>query len=428
MRERVSGLLVLLLICASIAHGADARFPQLIAGTLVWAAALMLWHRVRGVQRLQTLAMLVLGSAGLAWAYWRHEALPWRQVFVANEALIAMVSAVTFLRLIAQPASGPNEALPRGRGAMLRTLFGVHLFGSVINYSSVPIFGDRIARNGRLARAQIITLSRGFSSASQWSPFFAAMGVALLNAPGALLFTVMALGLPLAMIALLFTAAVLTREPDIDSFRGYPMHFGALKLPGALAAAVLLVNLFSPQTPILSVISLFSLLLTGIVLFRRSRRTLVRRFMDHAQTALPNTANEIVLFVAAGLFATGISAVAQTTGITLGTDRVDAETLSLLLVAMVGVSLLGAHPVISISVVGGLVAATVSNPHLLAMSFLMAWALGVAISPVSVMNLGFQGRYGISSFRFIGLNGRYVLVMLAVDVAALYVGEWLLGW
>jgi hypothetical protein len=230
------------------------------------------------------------------------------------------------------------------------------------------------------------------------------------------------------MIALLFTAAVLTREPDIDSFRGYPMHFGALKLPGALAAAVLLVNLFSPQTPILSVISLFSLLLTGIVLFRRSRRTLVRRFMDHAQTALPNTANEIVLFVAAGLFATGISAVAQTTGITLGTDRVDAETLSLLLVAMVGVSLLGAHPVISISVVGGLVAATVSNPHLLAMSFLMAWALGVAISPVSVMNLGFQGRYGISSFRFIGLNGRYVLVMLAVDVAALYVGEWLLGW
>lgn len=253
------------------------------------------------------------------------------------------------------------------------------------------------------------------------------MGVALLNAPGASLFTVMVLGLPVAMIALLFTAAVLAREPDADHFRGYPMHFGALKLPGALAAAVLLVNLLSPQTPILSVISLFSLLLTGSVLFRRRRRAGLRRFMDHAQTALPDTASEIVLFVAAGLFATGISAIAQTTGITLGTDSAGAGTVSLLLVAMVGVSLLGVHPVISISVVGGLVAATVSNPHLLAMSFLMTWALGVAISPVSVMNLGFQGRYGINSFRFIGLNGRYVLVMLAVDAIALYLGEWLLG-
>lgn len=428
MRERVAGLLVLLLICTSIAHGVDARFPRMIAGGLAWAAALMLWHRVRGVQRLQTLAMLVLGSAGLVWVYWRHEALPWRQVLIANEALIAMVSAVTFLRLIAQPSSGPDEALPRGRGAMRQTLFGVHLFGSVINYSAVPIFGDRIARGGQLARAQTITLSRGFSSAAHWSPFFAAMGVALLNAPGASLFTVMALGLPVAMIALLSTAAVLAHEPDIDRFRGYPMHFGALKLPGALAAAVLLVNWLRPQTPILSVISLFSLLLTGIVLFHRGRGAGLRRMMNHAQTALPNTANEIVLFVAAGLFATGISAVAQTNGITMGADSVGAETLSLLLVAMVGVSLLGAHPVISISVVGGLVAATVSNPNLLAMLFLMTWALGVAISPVSVMNLGFQGRYGINSFRFIGLNGRYVLVMLAVDVVALYLSEWLLNW
>lgn len=308
MRERVAGLLVLLLICTSIAHGVDARFPRMIAGGLAWAAALMLWHRVRGVQRLQTLAMLVLGSAGLVWVYWRHEALPWRQVLIANEALIAMVSAVTFLRLIAQPSSGPDEALPRGRGAMRQTLFGVHLFGSVINYSAVPIFGDRIARGGQLARAQTIMLSRGFSSAAHWSPFFAAMGVALLNAPGASLFTVMALGLPVAMIALLSTTAVLAHEPDIDRFRGYPMHFGALKLPGALAAA------------------------------------------------------------------------------------------------------------------------TVSNPNLLAMLFLMTWALGVAISPVSVMNLGFQGRYGINSFRFIGLNGRYVLVMLAVDVVALYLSEWLLNW
>ncbi len=427
MRDRLAGGLVLGMICTSIAHGIAPAVPKLLPGLLCWVAALLLWHRVRGVQRIQTLVMLILGCGALVWAYRQHGLLDLRQVAVANEALIAMISAVTFLRLIARPGTDGEESLPRGPGAMWRTLFGVHLFGSVINYSSVPIFGDRMARQGELTRLQTITLSRGFSSASHWSPFFAAMGVALLNAPGATLFTVSMLGVPVALIALLVTGGVLARAPEADGFRGYPMHFGALKLPAVLAAAVLLVNRAAPQIAILSVISLFSLLLTLAVLVRRSRREGITRFVDHTRQALPNNASEIVLFVAAGLFASGISAIAQGAGFTLSDMPVGAGGISLLLVAMVGVSILGAHPVISISIVGGLVATHVSDPNLLAMAFLMTWALGVAISPVSVMNLGFQGRYGINSFRFIGLNGRYVLLMLAIDAAALHAAQWLLG-
>lgn len=87
---------------------------------------------------------------------------------------------------------------------------------------------------------------------------------------------------------------------------------------------------------------------------------------------------------------------------------------------MVGVSGLSVHPVISISVVGGLFVPWVEDHNLLAMVFLMSWSLGVMLSPLSGTHLIMQGRYAIPSHRFTRWNLGFVSVMLLVCLAVLH--------
>jgi len=91
---------------------------------------------------------------------------------------------------------------------------------------------------------------------------------------------------------------------------------------------------------------------------------------------------------------------------------------------MVALAVLGIHPLISIATASGVIGA-VADPNLLALTFLMTWALGVAASPLSGMHMAMQGRYGVPAHRFVRWNGRYVLMMLLVDSAVLVGFAWL---
>lgn len=95
-----------------------------------------------------------------------------------------MLVAVSFLQPVTL-TQATDEALPYGRQALWRTMLGVHLFGGVINLSTVMIVGERIAVGSRLERGQVIALSRSFGAAAFWSPFWVAMAMALSFAPGA---------------------------------------------------------------------------------------------------------------------------------------------------------------------------------------------------------------------------------------------------
>ena len=63
-----------------------------------------------------------------------------------------------------------------------------HLFGSVINLSAVMILGDRQSRRAPMTPLQAAVLSR-FRAGLALVAVFAAMGIALSNAPGAQLVT-----------------------------------------------------------------------------------------------------------------------------------------------------------------------------------------------------------------------------------------------
>jgi hypothetical protein len=416
-----AGWLLFGAILASMAHGVGLGLPRGLAGVMFWLAGLLLAGRVSGLQRTQTLLMFAIGAAGLSYAWLSGGQPQWQKALSTNQALLAMLAGVSFLRLISLPAVDAGEPDPRGRAALWRTLLGAHLFGSVINLSAVMILGDRQSRRQPMTPLQASVLSRGFALASLWSPFFAAMGIALSNAPGAQLITLSTVGLPLAALGLLVAGWQLSRWPDAADFIGYPMHFGALWVPGLLAVLVMTLHRALPVLPILSLISSMALVLTVAVLLARHGADTPRRFAGHVRTGLPRMSGELLLFLAAGVLAAGIASVVQTSGWTLDLLEFGASEASLLLLLMVAVSAAGVHPVISIATAHGVLAPLAPDPNLMGITYLMTWAAGVSSSPFSGMHLAMHGRFGIDSRGFLRWNGSFTLFMLAVDVLVLHI-------
>jgi len=425
---RAAGWLLLAAILLSVANGIGLEVPRALAGVAFWSAGLLLAGRVGGLQRTQTLAMFAVGMAGLLYAWLSGGVPQLDKALSANQALLAMLAAVSFLRLISLPEVDAGEPDPRGRAALWRTLLGVHLFGSVINLSAVMILGDRQTRRRAMTPLQASVLSRGFSLAAHWSPFFAAMGIALSNAPGAQLLTLSSVGLPLAALGLLAAGWQLSRWPDAIDYVGYPMHFGALWIPGLLALLVLGMHRALPAVPILSLISATALGLTASVLLVRHGAAAISRFGGHVQAGLPGMSGELMLFLAAGVLAAGIASAVQSSGWTLDLLEFGATEASLLLLVMVAVSAAGVHPVISIATAHGVLAPLAPDPNLMGITYLMTWAAGVSSSPFSGMHLAMHGRFGIDSRGFLRWNGGFTLFMLAIDSGVLHLYQAWQGW
>jgi len=425
-RNALAGGLLTLMIAASVIP----EISLLPAGVLGWAAALLLSDRLSGRQRFQSAWLIGLGLAGVLWGGFHGAPLNMTQLLAGNQGLVSLLAAVSFLRLVTRPEAVNNGAPSlRGRKALWRTLIGVHLFGAVINLSTVVILGDRMATRGRLGKRRALALSRGFAAAAFWSPFFSAMAAVLTYAPGARLGIVVLAGLPMAALALWLTAREITPEdPTLGApFIGYPMNFRALWIPGFLVAIVLTLHTLIPRWSILAIIALSAPLLTIAILAVQQRCGAWISLKAHIEHDLAGTVNELALFLAAGVLAAGLASVTYSSGGWLPFDQFGATQAGLILTAMVGVAALGVHPVITIAAFGVWLAPLHPEPNLLAITLLMAWAIGVPANPLSGLHLMMQGRYGIDGYAFLRWNGAYVLKCLGAGVALLYFYEALLA-
>ena len=414
-RRAVAGWLLSAAVITAVIHTLAPGFPKAVTGVLTWGAGLLLLPEISKQSRRQVFILIAIGLMGIVWGLTHQVSPDWRMILSGNALLLSMLAAVSFLRLITRPDTEAGEGLPSGRRAVWSTLFGVHLFGAVINLSSVFIMGDRISRLGRLNQAQTVILTRGFTAAAFWSPFFAAMAAALTYAPGATLPQIWMMGIPLALSALLLTALGCQHN---DQFTGYPMHPSALILPGFLALCVLLLHQWKSDWHILGIIALLAPGLSLTVLFTRHRQPLSRA-LKHITTDLPGMQNELSLFLAAGVMAAGLNAVFAAFGGWLPFEDFGGIEASLVLLFMVSTSTLGVHPVINIAALGTLLAPLNPDGSLLAMTFISAWAIGTATSPFSGINLAMQGRYAQQGADSLKWNGLYGVVMLLLSIGVL---------
>jgi len=397
----------------------------MIAALLFWLASFKLRKNISQRNARQSLTLVCLGLVLSAFSFWQNQSISWMGLLKGNVGIVAMLVGVSFLTLISQPKIAAKESLPKGKRTIISTFLGVHLFGAVINISSLFIHADRLSANRALSRSQVVVLTRGFSTGAFWSPFFAAMAVALSYAPGANIALLMLVGAVMAASSLFYTFFEVKRLSHGETFYGYPLRLNSLYLPSLLTVLVFVVHYFYPYLSVLFIITLSAPLLCLLILSRKKQSKAI--FTGHVKGRVANMQNEIVLFLSAGVFGFGLQSVLANQSWFAPFQQFDAVAASICFLIIIGLSMVGFHMLIGISIIAPIALPLDPEPTLLAFIFLSSWSIGAAVGPLSGMNISIQGTYNISSQKILGWNFKYAILLSMLVVGMIFALDyWLL--
>lgn len=197
-------------------------------------------------------------------------------------------------------------------------------------------------------------------------------------------------------------------------------------LPLALSAVVIAGHVWLPHWHSLGIISAAALALAAVAVFAaHGVREGAARLVHHAERRLPAMAGEMLLFLSAGVFATGLQALFGAQAGWMPFSHFGPLQAALLLAGMMLLSALGIHAVVSIVMVSAWLAPLSPDPLLLAMIFLQCWAIGLAANPMAGVHLSLQGRFGLSALALARGNLRYCMAAYGLCVLWLaVVGTW----
>ena len=417
---------MLLLVVLGEFTGAVPRWLPGGAGALALA---LLWPRVPGAVRGQAGALAAIGGLAFILGDPGAAGLSASALLGYNDALLALLVAVRFLRRL--PASATTEAAPpRGRGAFLRTAFAINIQGALINIPGMILVGDHLARGAPLPRREALLLCRSFCTAVLYSPFIAGMALALHYAPGSSILVVMGSGALLVLVGIAFGYADERRHGAgrLSRFEGYPLRYRNLAFPAVLGLALVTWHQVNPAFPVLvSIAGLAPALTLAVLAVTRGPFRGYQVMMAHGRAELPHMAGELALFLSAGVLAVGLSSALAAHGGLWVPSRFDAGAATLLVLAVYALSFVGVHPVVPLTVAATLLGPLGADPTLMVMSFTMAWSIGCAGNPLSGQVLLLQARYAVPGWRFARWNAPWCLALGAAGAGVLHAYEWLGG-
>ncbi|TDO16669.1 MULTISPECIES: hypothetical protein [Halomonas] len=428
-RRALAGGLVLAGLILQIAQLTNL-FPLAHAvGYCLWLATALLWVDIPRRTRRQAgiLAAIGLGLLVLTRS-WHDASIDWAGILDGNTYVVTMLVGVSFIGLIGnlRGRSRPSGKALTGTRGMLGTWLGVHLLGSILNLSTVFMVGDRLERRAPLSTPQLLGLNRGLTSAALWSPFFASMGVVMTLTPAMHYATILAFGLPLALVSGLLTVGELSRRFELADTAGFSLSPPSLLMPVSMAALVMLFHYV--LTPHLPIVSIITFLLPSVALLTnlpQGPHWTLRRVHQHTLTRLPAMRGEISLFLCAGLLTQGLSTfITAATGSdwTLFAHFGPLEAIASFL-AIVASAVAGLHPIIGVSVLASMLDLNAERQTLFAFVALASWAVGTSVGPLSGINLSLQGRYGVSGMTMMRHNLGYAALMTLLVVGAILVME-----
>lgn len=417
--KEFSGLLIFISFLITIYSYFILDKLSIYSGIFAWTALAFLFLKISNKKLLRGLFILSFGT--FFYSFTNDFFIDYERAILVNQYLLTLLIGVGFLRLIATPKKEKFKNLPKGKKSFLKTYLGIHLFGSVINLSSLILVADKLYKKAPLSNLQIVLLTRAFSSDAYWSPFFVAFAAALTYAPDLSTSTILLSGIVLAFIAFIVTYLEVTdvKKYNIEEFSGYPVHFETLYLPFLLAILVLSTNFYYPDLKVILLISFFSIILSSFILpFKIGFKKAISKLNYHVTDELPKMKNELALFLVAGMFGVSISSVLVGLNVDFPFDTFNGFTASILLLVLIVLSFVGIHPIISIAIIGNW--SNELNHTLLAMTFLMSWSTAVSTSPFSGLNLTMQARYNLKAIDIFKTNLPYVMRMYFVCVVLLF--------
>ena len=422
--SRLSGVLIFLSFIFTVYSYFFYEKQNIVGVIFIWMASFILFFAMKSKRLI--LFLLFFSFLAFLYSFSNEFYIDYFKAFSINIYLLTLLISVGFLKLIATPRKDKDE-LPKGKLSFIKTYLGIHLFGSIINLSSLLLVADKMYKKAKLTPLQIIVLTRSFSSDAYWSPFFVAFAAALTYAPNLNTFSIISFGIFLAIFSFVITYfEVLGSKFHLDDFYGYPLSLQTLYLPLLLAFFVLLTHFYNADLKIILLISLFAFLLTILILpIKKGLKESSKILKYHILEELPKMKSEITLFLVAGFFGIIVSSVLLGLDFKLPFIIFDYKIASIMLMIFILLAFIGIHPIISISILGNFFAD--ANHTLVAMTFLMAWATTVSTSPISGLNLTMSARYNCNPKEIFKLNIFYAFKMYIICVILLFIMSKFLG-
>ncbi len=371
----------------------------------------------------------------------------WKQALQVNLYMVVMFTLVPLLSIPIQ-YGGYFESLQgvfkryvhsNSRFYLLVSFISAFI-GALVNMAVVPLVHQISLASDKSSNKKLLSvaISRGFTTSMFWAPTTAtiALVIQLTGAkwptffPFGILFAVIAglIGFILmkfearrvetSFVKVVATAEKLKPVAEINLRKVIELTVFGI----ALIALIAIVSLITQISTII-VVSLVSLVFPVIWLaLIRRLPVLIREFKgDYFTEKLPRLKSEIVLFVGAGLFATSISYSHLGDYVPLFLHLIVGSNTFLLTVFIIfgslTLSLLGVHPIITVTILGGTVKAAAYGvtPTYMALILAISWAMGISVSPSAANVIAISGLTEQSpiqvGFRW---NGLYVLIVSTV--------------
>ena len=420
IKEKLSGIFIFISFILTLYSYFFQNDFLIIASLFAWLSFAFIFPTLKDKKIL--LILMFFSFMAYTICLYNDFKIDYIKVFTVNQYLLTLLIGVVFLRLIAIPKKEKNIVFPKGKNSFIKTYLGVHLFGSVINLSSLILVADKMYKKAALTNAQIVLLTRSFASDAYWSPFFVSFAAATTYAPNLNTSLIMLNGIILAVFAFVITYIDVTRnkEFDIQNFYGYPLSLENLYLPVILATLVLVTNHFYPDAKVIILVSLFSISMVFVLLpFKTSLNEARKLIKKHILYELPKMKSELSLFLVAGVFGVLVGSILIGLNLSLPFKIFDWQIASILLLIFIFLAFIGVHPIITIAIIGDYLNGV--NHTLLALTFLMAWSTTVSTSPFSGLNMTIVARYDFSAKKIFRLNIFYALKMYLICILCLFI-------
>ena len=420
IKEKLSGIFIFISFILTLYSYFFQNDFLIIASLFAWLSFAFIFPTLKDKKIL--LILMFFSFMAYTICLYNDFKIDYIKVFTVNQYLLTLLIGVVFLRLIATPKKEKNIVFPKGKNSFIKTYLGVHLFGSVINLSSLILVADKMYKKSPLTNAQIVLLTRSFASDAYWSPFFVSFAAATTYAPNLNTSLIMLNGIILALVAFIITYIDVTKnkEFNIENFYGYPLSLENLYLPVILATLVLVTNHFYPNTKVIILVSLFSISMVFVLLpFKTSLNEARKLIKKHILYELPKMKSELSLFLVAGVFGVLVGSILIGLNLSLPFKIFDWQIASILLLIFIFLAFIGVHPIITIAIIGDYLNGV--NHTLLALTFLMAWSTTVSTSPFSGLNMTIVARYDFSSKEIFRLNIFYALKMYLICILCLFI-------
>lgn len=315
------------------------------------------------------------------------------------------------------------------------TLCGAHVLGAVLNVGAMAILAPVVARGAGDSERVLLagSAARGVGTAIMWSPFFVAMAFTSALVPSVALWQAMLAGSGVALIGLLLSHLLFTRELDAGAFARSLRQLDVLVLPTAvMVGAVVACTLVFRFSGLQAVALVLPVLCGAYVLLRGG--AVVRSTARSTLASFGRLADELLIVVGAMVLGVVIGSVPQVHELAAGmtpTLIAGAPLLTALVVVLVGLGQLGLHPMIGASVVVPIIATGSFgvSPVVLVAATVFAWGLSASISiwtlPVAVAATTF----GVPvSQLWSGRSARFAALLGVAGVAYFaLLNAWLVG-